>query len=994
MKVDQIDEDHPLVLEISSLKTAVSRFQDEAQSASLKLQRFSFDASATQDRVANLEHDNELLRTELAILRANPHPDLSPTSHPATLQSQELTLSLRRLSDKLSLTEQALSERTTEFAHATSELAKSRIIVEGAYALAARTRGREEEGKVRERELEMKIREMKEEIKMEDLVVKQYAELVRSLEGRNNTNLHSEFASVLSNGSTATLVDGISEGKASLQRLYAEFTMESERLQAEVEKLKGELAVSDTLLKAERKRAEIDREHLANAQKELQMLKIEDKSAAAMVSRYMKFSQASTNTLQNSFNTLKIRHSATIDTLSNQLANLTAQLQSSQAISDKLRTTLDELGKDIMRESYGRRREIALRLRFVVREEALQESLGRWIRRGKEVLDQEQEYVLRQSLEKLLFDARTVYAVLDTPSASNAPSAPVPEIEYSPYAAPTGSLARIIAIEASVSSLVEELRLETARRQQLELTVAANEPLPPVPAKDKAPLVNGSKKPSGGFDVTILEASNETKPDVTASENQQHPETADEIDALEAVPPETATERIHSPVSSETVLERTPSPISSSVAIELLTTSKESELNAHPVRVEEAQPIVLSNSSESADPLAVGDNTTNTHNSPTPPSLEHRTSATSSSPEHRLEMFMNRDAERHPLITELIHVSHRYDDLQRSFRDCHLALQELRKTLSAAEILEKTSEGAPQTFPGISHQIYQAVVERLDNYNEDARVELEIRAADEALLAQGYQTMLSLSDSHDSISSSSAISPSSNSSYVFARSFSQDSQHAELSASELEAQIRDFISGTDLNVQRARQSLSRKLVDVQNDIAVLKRAMHDPDVFGPPSPSTTPTTDDMNHQSGNSTGWTSWIRGQPRPASPSPAPTFGHVMTNPRLKHSSSFHQDLVPKRRGSVAALNSQQLHPLAKLDLRVSMPAFSSPLSSSRSAVFSPPGLDWHGPRTRTVSTMSMLGLGTARSANAGGSPRPQRTASLTSEEQDNEKSEDDVE
>ncbi|KAJ4000977.1 hypothetical protein F5050DRAFT_188788 [Lentinula boryana] len=792
MAVDQIDEDHPLVLEISSLKVTASRFQDEAHSASLKLQRFSFDASVAQDRVTNLERENELLKTELAILRANPHPDLSPTSHPAVLQSQELTLSLRRLSDKLSLTEHTLLERTTELAHATSELAKSRLTVEGAYALAARTRGREEEGKVRERQLEMKIRELKEEVQMEDLVVKQYADLVRSLEGRKSTAVHHDSPSMQSNGSPPTLVDGISEGKAGLQKLFAEFSAESELLQAEVEKLKGELAAAETRLEAERKGADADRRLLASVQKEIQMLKIEDKSAAAMVSRYMKFSQASTNALQDSFSTLKTRHSATIDTLSNQLANLTAQLQLSQATSDRLRTTLDELGKDIMRESYGRRREIALRLKFVVREEALQEALGRWIRRGKEVLDQEQEYISRQSLEKLLSDARTVYAVLDTPSASKAPLPPVSESEYSPYAAPTGSLARIIAVEALVKSLVEELHLQTARRQELELAVATNEPLLPVPTKSR--LVNGRLKLRRNSVVISDFPSNENelKSDVGAFQNQEHPEPTDESDAHKDAPSESTLERAPSPIPVQTMTERTVSlsPNPSSGSTGLLSNSKEPKLIADSVSQTETQPDVLPDLPEGVNSESGGNDELIrvAHMS----TLEQEISLPTSVSEQEIEMTIAEDVEQHPLISDLDHVSHRYDELQRAFRDCHLALQDLRKALSSTDMSDGSSAVSNHSVNGISSQIYQAAIERLDNFNEDARVELEIRAADEALLAQGYQTMLSLSGSHThNVSlSSSMISPLSDSSYMLARSFSQDSQQdPELSASELEAQI-------------------------------------------------------------------------------------------------------------------------------------------------------------------------------------------------------------
>ncbi|KAJ3894974.1 hypothetical protein GG344DRAFT_39819 [Lentinula edodes] len=941
MKVDQIDEDHPLVLEISSLKAAVSRFQDEAHSASLKLQRFSFDASVAQDRVIKLERENALLKTELATLRANPHPDLSSTSHPAVLQSQELTLSLRRLSDKLSLTEQTLLERTTELTHVASELAKSNLIIEGAYALAARTRGREEDGKVRERALEMKIRELNEEVKMEDLVVKQYADLVRSLEGRNSS-VNTEPTS-MHNNSSATLVDGISEDKIGLQKLFAEFSAQFEPLQAEVEKLKGELAVTNMRLEAERKGTEADHKLLAAAQKELQMLKIEDKSAAAMVSRYMKFSQASTNMLQNSLNTLKTRHSATIDTLSNQLANLTTQLQSSQATSDKLRTTLDELGKDIMRESYGRRREIALRLKFVVREEALQEVLGRWIRKGKELLNQEHEHISRQSLEKLLSDARAVYAVLDTPSASISPLPPVSDLEYSPYSAPTGSLARIIAIEASVNSLADELHLQISRRQELELAVATNESLPPIPTKDKARLVNGLARPERHSVVEDSDTS-ALNSDVGPYKDRQHSEV---VDAHEDFPSEIALEVIPSPSSDYNEIPDT--------------STKEDQL----ITVTEVQSVALPDISENIDSDSAGkyELPANPH-VPTTPFLAEETSNISASSDFAQDMEKPDSGvvASRSLIAELNHVSHRYDDLQRAFRDCHLALQELRKTLSSTIISDNDTGTSIHTVNGISSQIYQAAIERLDDYNEDARVELEIRAADEALLAQGYQTMLSVSESYD------LSNPSSG---------------------ELEAQIRGFISGADLNVQRARQSLSRKLADVQNDIAVLKRAMHDPDAFGLPSPANL-IEDGTNNGLNENSGWTSWIRGtSARPASPSPAQTFGHVMTNPRLKHSSSFHQDLAPRRRGSVTT--SQQMHPFANLDLRVSMPALSSPLSSARSAVFSPPGIDWNGPRTRTVSTMNMLGLGTARSGT-GGSSRPQ--ASSTSEEEGKEDSDDDVE
>lgn len=253
------------------------------------------DAANNHDRVAHLERENEFLKSELAILRANPHPDSSPQAHPAALQVQQLTLSLRRLSDKLSLTEAALLERTTQLAHATGESAKAKLASDGAYELAARTRGREEAAKIREVELEWKVKAAEEAVKMSDLVVNEYADLVRSLEMKAGSRLvgesHSTSSITAENGETVngafTLTDSLSEGKLGLQRLLSEFSTATEKLQTELIRLHGELAVSESKREAEKKSLDSSRMELANAQFELQRLKLEDNTAAKMVSRYM-----------------------------------------------------------------------------------------------------------------------------------------------------------------------------------------------------------------------------------------------------------------------------------------------------------------------------------------------------------------------------------------------------------------------------------------------------------------------------------------------------------------------------------------------------------------------------------------------------------------------------------------------------------------------------------------------------------------------------------
>ena len=138
----------------------------------------------------HLQHDNDLLRNEVEMLRATPHPDASPSTHPSALQAQQLTISLRRLSDKLTATEETLLTRTTELANAMSEAARAKQAEEGAYHLASSARGREEEGKVRERDLQLQLRQAQEQARMSDLVVNEYASLVRTMEGRASNPLY------------------------------------------------------------------------------------------------------------------------------------------------------------------------------------------------------------------------------------------------------------------------------------------------------------------------------------------------------------------------------------------------------------------------------------------------------------------------------------------------------------------------------------------------------------------------------------------------------------------------------------------------------------------------------------------------------------------------------------------------------------------------------------------------------------------------------------
>ncbi|CAA7271156.1 unnamed protein product [Cyclocybe aegerita] len=482
-----MSDEHPLALELKSLRASLVRFQEEAHASALKLQRHSLDVSQVQQRAVQIERENEVLRSELQVLRATPHPDAdpsssSPSSSPPSTQIQELTLSLRRLSHKLTLTEESLLSKTTELVTVHANLTKSRAALEEAYALGARVRGREEAGLARERDAEWKVRRLEEEKRMTDRVLGEYARLVRSLEAK----LVSARTSVTSpttpdtpeawkqNGhvrtsSTSSLSDPLSssflEATFNLKQLTSQFQSEHEELHKQVERLRAELEVVNSKLEGEKKGEKTVLAEFGRAKTELEKLRIENGSAAKMVARYMQFSQSSTNTLLNTLSSLKTRHAATLATLSEQNNELSLQRQSLEAENAVLRDRLDEVGAELAKEVYGRRREVGLRIKMGGREEGMREGLGRWVRRGEEALKrldttlegEASESEERQALLAMSQDARILLASLDEGlfDAETALTA-------------SGAKARGILLEAGLDGLLDELKTESERKARAE----------------------------------------------------------------------------------------------------------------------------------------------------------------------------------------------------------------------------------------------------------------------------------------------------------------------------------------------------------------------------------------------------------------------------------------------------------------------------------------------------------------------------------------------
>lgn len=233
-------------------------------------------------RLHALENENSHLQTELQVHRK---PAPGGGSHRDVLQIQELTLALRRLSDKLDFTEKALLERNEELVSAESEREEARSAEDNAIEAVVRLRVELESSRAEERELLNRVKTSEEQRKMSDLVVEEYASLVRSLEGRPSLSpqRNGKDNSPLPRDS----LDGLMHARQGLHKLLQDSNSDSEKLHAEIGRLHDALDTARIDLEAEKAAALEDRHRLAQAQLELHQLKCDDKAAAKMVSRYM-----------------------------------------------------------------------------------------------------------------------------------------------------------------------------------------------------------------------------------------------------------------------------------------------------------------------------------------------------------------------------------------------------------------------------------------------------------------------------------------------------------------------------------------------------------------------------------------------------------------------------------------------------------------------------------------------------------------------------------
>lgn len=848
-------------------------------------------------------------------------PDTTP--HPDTLNVSQLTLAHRRLSERLSFTESLLLEKTQNLESLGRKAQSSITFAEQCRNVLEKVQNNEEAARQKAREMERVVRSVLVEKEFVERTVEEYAELVRKLEKQRKAssvvmvNGNASASAILT--PTRTTSDGSSPhsvissielppgpatpsssnhspsqsletGRAGLNRLLAEFNSTTESLHQEISRLHSQLEQTKLYLDVERKASEDSQAKLAFAIMELDQYKVDDKAAAKLVERYMKFSQTSIDLLQAALENQKTRSEARVATLEEEKDTLRNSVTFAQSQSARLRDALDDLTEDISRESHGRRREVALRLKVVAREEHTVAELRRIalsLELGMKAAKEGEEGVSEATLlEHALSEVYALVDQLDAGSSTFEPSAASFQSEEDGVEA-EGSLARVTSCQEAVASLSHELHVETERRLHLEKKLAdltmRRLVVPPQPEEVTVVAATPSDLGvSADSNDTLVEEQNRISvhpltPVVQVSRGSSPMEIQQPLPAVphgDVVPTlEVDVKDGHEEVEGEVEISSEPvepvAPVVVVAPVPIVPPTLHMELaveSPKPSPVPQLlSPIVI-------DTPVAGATTPSVSSSI--PVTPHSAKTTSPFP-----------APLPPLLVDLSQVSTRYESTSTALRNCSAMLSRLKADFAGSTL--QLPSPPPATVP-----IFRSYLDRISDFLEDCRVELEIRIADEARLAKGFETMLALP----------LASAGSNNSNL----------------TQMEFKIRQFVDGTDPGVAKAVEIFGRKVEELEHDIALLKRAIYDAGLLEPSlsleSPSPT---------GAGSWSWTNLVSpGASRSRPTSPAPTFGAVMTQQRSPTGSPAHLPPSPSHSHHHVEVDQKALDEIINLPFRISMP------------------------------------------------------------------------
>jgi hypothetical protein len=199
-----------------------------------------------------------------------------------------------------------------------------------------------------------------------------------------------------------------------------------------------------------------------------------DQSASKVVERYMTFTQKTHATIHMHLDNLRARSTATQASLRKENTEYQARLALETERGTRLRGAVEEMAEGLSRETAGRRREVALRLKMIAAEEKRERKVEIWLDRVRRAREGAEGAVLEPDALEGLVDEGVEAVAEDRMDVGRekrqAWRGLLGRKRAASYVAvdQESSVARVLLAEELVNTLVQDLQVETERRIELE----------------------------------------------------------------------------------------------------------------------------------------------------------------------------------------------------------------------------------------------------------------------------------------------------------------------------------------------------------------------------------------------------------------------------------------------------------------------------------------------------------------------------------------------
>ena len=275
--------------------------------------------------------------------------------------------------------------------------------------------------------------------------------------------------------STSESISNLIIGQKGVQRLFTDFTSTLTSREKSIHALEAKMEELQHTLETVREQLLAETALRVASQAEREKALRDDASAAKVVERYMTFTQKTHATVHMHLENLRARSQATQASLRQEAGSLRKALNEEKQRNLRLRAAVDEMSEGLSRESAGRRREVGLRLKMVAQDEVKARKVERWLERVNR---------LRDGAEGAVLEPDILEGLLDEGLEAVGSSRPVDEAKRRSWRGLLGrkksetttatndgeeeSIARILLAEELVTTLVQDLQVETDKRMELE----------------------------------------------------------------------------------------------------------------------------------------------------------------------------------------------------------------------------------------------------------------------------------------------------------------------------------------------------------------------------------------------------------------------------------------------------------------------------------------------------------------------------------------------